>query len=116
WRALLALHIRVSYVHLQWLNFILRKSGHFIGYGVLGVLFVRAWLLTTRSTLEGHPPIARALVLGLFCTFLVASADELHQHFLPGRTGAVHDVALDMLGAALLASLFAKTLQRRASK
>lgn len=114
WRVLLAVRIHISFERLQILNFALRKSGHFIGYGVLGVLFVRAWLLSARSTLDGRPLIARALALGLVSTLIVSSADEIHQLFLPGRTGAAHDVALDMLGAALLVGLTARTLQRRA--
>jgi VanZ family protein len=37
---------------------------------------------------------------------VVASADEFHQTFLPGRTGRPQDVLLDMIGACTLQLLF----------
>ena len=38
-----------------------------------------------------------ALALGV----AYAASDELHQHFVPGRTGAPLDVAIDAVGVAL---------------
>jgi VanZ family protein len=38
-------------------------------------------------------------------TFLVASADEFHQSFLPNRTGQFRDVLLDSCGALVLGLL-----------
>jgi VanZ family protein len=37
--------------------------------------------------------------LALAGTALVASSDELHQTFLPNRTGSVRDVMIDGAGA-----------------
>jgi VanZ family protein len=107
WRVVQALHLPFSMDQLTEINHILRKCGHFLGYGILGVLFARAWTMTLRAGL-----LARALVLGLFCTLCVASADEFHQIFLPGRTGAAHDVALDMTGAAVLAGIAVPAMKR----
>ena len=44
----------------------------------------------------------RAHGLAILATFLVASADEFHQSFLPNRTGQFSDVLLDTCGAVAL--------------
>jgi VanZ family protein len=43
---------------------------------------------------------ARAAAIALASTALVASLDEWHQLSIPGRTGTIHDVALDSMAAA----------------
>lgn len=70
----------------QILNVIFRKFVHLTAFGFLAILFYNslhknrlwmAWLLTT----------------------IYAATDELHQMFIPERTGALLDVGLDSLGA-----------------
>lgn len=78
----------------------IRKTGHFIGYGSVSLGFFEAW----RVTLEVRWPLWRqrfryAASLALLCTLLLASWDEWHQSFIPGRTSSVHDVLLDFCGA-----------------
>ncbi len=76
---------------------LIRKSGHFLGYGTLGLLWLRAWRMTS--------PDARFFSqagLALLGTALVASWDEWHQTFLPNRTGSPYDVLLDGCGAAFM--------------
>jgi VanZ family protein len=86
---------------------ILRKTGHFTGYGTLCVLFLRAWLLT----LARNPAIRttawrwRSWILGVASTFVVASGDELHQSFLPSRTGMFSDVVLDTCGGIVVSGV-----------
>ena len=79
----------------------LRKSGHFIGYGTVGFTFLRAWLHTLArrgpSTLLSWR--LESSILAIFSTAIVASCDEFHQTFLPGRTGTPVDVSLDSAGA-----------------
>ena len=89
------------------LNHVLRKSGHFFGYGMLGLVFVRGWfsLLLARTKRSRSTLRLFASALGIFCVALVASMDELHQSFLPNRTACVSDVLLDTAGAVLLVSL-----------
>jgi VanZ family protein len=73
---------------------LLRKTGHFVGYGLVGLAWLRAWRMTR--------PQARFLfhaALALAGTALVASWDEWHQCFLPNRTGSPWDVLLDCCGA-----------------
>jgi len=80
------------------LNIVLRKLGHFVGYGVLSWLLFRAW----KATLPVASSWAlRWVVLALFSTTLVASADEWHQTTIPSRVGRVQDVLLDDSGAAV---------------
>ena len=74
-----------------------RKSGHFMGYGCIGLAWLRAWWMTL--------PRSRFLqdaLLALLGTALVASSDEWHQSFLPNRTGSAWDVLLDCCGAITL--------------
>jgi VanZ family protein len=85
----------------------LRKSGHFIYYGILCVLFLRAWLLT----LARNPALRtsvwrwRSWILAVASTFFVASADELHQSFLPSRTGLFSDVIIDTCGGIVVSGI-----------
>lgn len=80
----------------------IRKTGHFVGYGTVSLGFFDAW----RVTLEGHwsewrPRFRNAAGLALLSTLLLASWDEWHQSFIPGRTSTPKDVALDFCGALL---------------
>ena len=87
----------VSDAHWGQIHFLIRKSGHFLGYGTLGLLWLRAWWMTL--------PRSRFLTcstLAILGTALVASSDEFHQTFLPDRTGSPWDVLLDCCGAILL--------------
>lgn len=99
-------------------NLILRKTGHFCGYGILGLFFRRAWYISLRKSWEGSRrrlPFAAA-ALAVFCIFCVASADEIHQSFLPGRTSSIYDVLLDTAGALLFNRLFFVVMARRRRK
>lgn len=86
---------------------ILRKTGHFSFYGLLCVLFVRGWLLTfaRNAALSNIAWRWRSWAIGILSTFLVASADELHQSFLPSRTGLFPDVVLDTCGGLCISSV-----------
>jgi len=77
----------------------IRKSGHFLGYGGLGL----AWL---RALWMSLPPYRFFLASGLALagTALVASWDEWHQTLLPNRTGSPWDVLLDCCGALVMLS------------
>jgi VanZ family protein len=67
-------------------DLVLRKAGHIAEYAILGALAGRA--------------LGSSLPAFLLAT-AYAATDELHQHFVPGRTGALADVAIDALGAAI---------------
>ena len=84
------------------LNFLLRKTGHVIGYGILSLLLLRGWRRTLararatfgRSTV-GLVTFGRTATLAWLGTALIASMDEWHQSFIPSRTGTPRDVLLD---------------------
>ena len=97
------------------INHVLRKTGHFLGYGSLGVLFARVWFpQLMRLGLAGWQTLRlRAAACAVGCTFMVAGADEWHQAFLPGRTSAFSDVLLDTAGAVLLNGIYFGVLWTR---
>jgi hypothetical protein len=78
---------------------IVRKTAHFVEYAVLAFLLVRA--LAPYPAPVGLAIVGRAIVFSA----LYASADELHQYFVPTRGGSPVDVALDTLGASFGALL-----------
>lgn len=90
----------------------IRKTGHFVGYGAVSLGFFDAWRITL---LDRWPAFRerfwRAARLALLCTLLLASWDEWHQSFLPGRTSTPWDVALDFCGA-VFAQLLLMALTR----
>lgn len=87
----------VSDVRWEIIHHCIRKSGHFIGYGALGLAWLRAWWMTLPVLRFIHH--AGLAVLG---TALVASCDEWHQTYLPNRTGTPWDVLLDCCGALFM--------------
>ena len=96
-------------------HFLLRKLGHFTGYGILSVLFYRAWYVTVGLFWKGTRSGLRLEAAGLavFCTFLVASMDEWHQSFLAGRTSSFHDVMIDTCGALVFTAVVMWAVARR---
>jgi VanZ family protein len=75
----------------------IRKTGHFLGYGTMGLLWLRAWKMSLART-----GFLLAALLAFVGTAIVASADEFHQSFLDNRTGIPSDVLLDCCGALVL--------------
>jgi VanZ family protein len=100
----------------------IRKSGHFAGYGLVSLAFFNAWRVTLERRWPAWPPdswvrFRKAAALALVCTLLLASWDEWHQSFLPGRTSSVWDVLLDFCGglaAHLLMAAVVMTVRRSA--
>lgn len=105
-----------------WAEFhhILRKSGHFAGYGTLCVLFLRAWLLTLARRPRLTTPAWRwcSWSCAVASTFLVGGGDEVHQSFIPSRTGLFSDVLLDTVGGMIVSGtvLGVSWLLRRLSR
>ena len=76
------------------LAFIVRKTAHFTEYAILGLLFSFFYrqILPQKNGL-------RLFVLAILSSFLYACTDEIHQLFVPGRSGQFTDVLVDTLGA-----------------
>jgi VanZ family protein len=83
----------------QWylVHHYIRKTGHFFGYGLIGLAWLRAWWLTLP-----HSRLFQDVLLALLGTAAIASFDEWHQTFLPNRTGSPFDVMIDCTGAITL--------------
>ncbi len=88
---------KVSDEHWHYYHIAFRKFGHFAGYGVTGLAWLRAWRRTWPEK-----TFLRWATLALLGTALIASSDEWHQTFLPNRTGSIYDVMLDCAGAAAM--------------
>jgi VanZ family protein len=101
----------VSDVRWDLIHHAIRKSGHFIGYGLISLAWLRAWWMTFPELRFFY-----AAVDGLFCTALLATWDEWHQSFLPNRGSSPWDVLLDCCGASamiLLTYLCLRIVRRR---
>jgi VanZ like family len=92
YRLLTRLFGHIDYHAFLIMHHYLRKGGHVVGYGVLGVLLLRGW----RATLDrDHVQLGRTALLSWLGTVFVATMDEWHQSYIPSRTGTWRDVVLD---------------------
>lgn len=78
----------------------IRKSAHVTEYGVAAVLTFRALWLTGRARTRLAAMLPTVLLVAS-----VALADEVRQLMVPSRTGAAHDVAIDVAGGLVGLSL-----------
>ena len=104
-------HIDPAFVDT--LDGVLRKTGHFIGYAILSALVFFALQKTNRDRMRDLllRPWGTCLrdlwrpewcTIGILATIATAAADEIHQSFIPSRTGRWQDVIIDTCGAALI--------------
>ena len=63
----------VSNARWELVHSVARKSGHFLGYGAIGLAWLRAWWMTLP-----HSRFLQNALLALLGTALVAGADEYH--------------------------------------
>jgi len=89
-------------------QFIVRKGAHFSAYGVLGIFSFFTYITYTKKSLK-----FRLLTIGATC-LLYSVCDEIHQTFIPGRSGELRDVCIDFCGSLL--SIAFLTLITRKSK
>lgn len=78
----------------QSMEFWVRKGAHMSEYALL------CWCAALPMLVYQVPDRFRRIGVPVFC-LLVAASDEFHQSFVPGRTPAVRDVAIDLTGALL---------------
>jgi VanZ family protein len=88
--------------HWASIHHLIRKTGHFMGYGSFSLVCFRAVWITLKGAALHLPRQLRAHGLAILATFLIAGMDEFHQSFLPNRTGQFSDVLLDCCGAIVL--------------
>jgi len=92
----------------RWLDIVIKKGGHMLGYGLLASLYIRALKPHIGSSAR-----LRWLSWGLAVGY--ALTDEYHQCFVPGRNGTIVDVGIDGVGAGI-SILLQRWLQRRGSR
>lgn len=96
--------------YYYFVEFLIRKATHFIGYGIVGVVF---YLLYRK--LNWRIPS----ILAITTVFIIGSLDEIHQAFIPGRTGVFQDVILNTKGAitfVFMAAIIIKLRKKKFSK
>lgn len=69
---------------------IVRKLAHFTIYLILGLLIT--------NYIDVYK-IDKKLLISLILCFLYAISDEIHQLFVPGRSGEIRDVLIDAFGS-----------------
>lgn len=74
----------------------IRKLAHFASYFILGMFCINAVTLTSKTSDR-----YRLLANSVFICILYAISDEIHQLFVPGRSGSVFDVLIDSSGALM---------------
>lgn len=90
------------------LNHFIRKGAHFSVYLVLGSLTVNA--LTSIDKFKPDSRRVQVFLIALGICLVYAISDEIHQVFIPGRSGEIRDVLLDSMGA--LAGIVIMTIIR----
>ncbi len=111
-RALLArfaptLAEQITEAQLRLLNYIFRKTGHGTGYFLLTLLGY--WAFRGSFGMER----AHALRWAIASSLLRAIIDEIHQAFVPGRTGTIVDVGIDAIGIGIAAWLIYRRQPKR---
>ncbi len=81
------------------IEFILRKTAHVALFFAITLVFFIFW----RHYLKPVKAVAASFV----CGTLAAILDETHQYYVTGRSGAIADVLIDMVGVLLAVILIA---------
>ncbi len=71
-----------------------RITGHLLAFAGLAALLLFALC-------RGGRPCWHHVIIALGITVLYGASDELHQSFVPDRTGRVDDLVVDTIGAAV---------------
>ncbi len=79
----------------QQIDFPIRKLAHMTEYGIL------SWITYAFLTAWGIKAGKSGYLFALSITFLYACTDEIHQIFVPGRSGQLVDVIIDTSGALI---------------
>lgn len=88
----------MSQVHIEQWHYAFRKCCHMTEFGVLAAL--AWWAIRQPKRNDRRPWRWDEAGLSLAIVLLYAASDELHQVFIPSRTGQVSDVLVDVTGGA----------------
>ncbi len=98
----------ISEDQLALAHFVVRKLAHFAEYAVLSLLAARAFSDSSHKLLRAH-----WFLFALLLVILYALSDELHQYFVPSRTGSIYDSLIDMAGGLTALTLLALRRRRK---
>ena len=76
------------------INFIIFKTLHVLEYALLTFLLFRALYKTETWKLS----LTQSLTWAAILAFTYGVSDEIHQTFVPTRTGSVRDIFIDLIG------------------
>lgn len=88
-------------LYAEGIQFLVRKAAHMCEYMVLGVLVSR-FVCNVWSRWYTKYWSVTAFVMGM----LYAVSDEIHQLFIPGRSGQITDVLIDSTGVLIGVALY----------
>jgi VanZ family protein len=82
---------------------VVRKCAHFFEYAVLAMFVMRAFENPDPSAgpRKAVAPLGMTILRVVLLCAMVATIDEVHQHFVPSRTGSPDDVLLDTAGSTV---------------
>ena len=86
--------VGLGFAPVDVLTFITRKAAHTVAYLLLGILAYRA-------VLRHGLPAKRLAMVALAIVVVYAISDEVHQLFVPGRSGEPRDVLIDSTAGAV---------------
>jgi len=79
-------------LNIETVNHVVRKGAHFSVYLLLGIFVVLGFKSTDIKE-------NKVVFLSLLVCVLYATSDEIHQLFVPGRSGEIRDTVIDSAGA-----------------
>ena len=101
------LFLRDSAHRFDLVHKLIRKCAHIFEFALLFVL----WTVFLRALCREDT--VKTLHCAALFTLASAAGDEVHQIFVPGRSGQATDVCVDMVGVILLLLLFCRAARRR---
>jgi len=93
-------------------HLLLRKTAHFVEFGILGMLYVAG--LGVFEKIKGYHSKRFFIALGLSVVYAIT--DEVHQLFVYGRAGSVVDVLIDSLGAGLFSLVLILIIYKKSNR
>lgn len=85
-----------------------RKSAHFTLYFILGIL---VFLFVKDFTVISY----KVVLISVIVVLLYSISDEVHQLFVPGRSGEVLDVMIDTMGGFISCNILYLIYRRKRS-
>ena len=98
WATAIFIQSSMSYIDAPDLGFDMQdKLFHAIEYAILGFLLRRALVFQGNQFIHRNVSWLTILIGGIY-----AISDEIHQLFVPGRSGEIDDVIADIIGIMLV--------------